>query len=345
MSTASEQAAQVQTLVHSLLAPLIVAAFLSALLCGIVLALSANYYSRFPNDKPIFKGLVAVLTVAAIIDTFCECAWPYHSATAYFMDPASLALWPWNYTEYFYLTGVVVLMCQGFFIWRVFVVSGQKSYVMTGLQVLLAVAGTVCCIYLGAWSGSQTSLAAFINVISVGYAWLSCWAGVDVLITGSMVYYLAVRPKTKRGADIIASSPLMRLVYLSFETNAVSMALQIITLGLVNWSTKENHIWYTIPGKVYIACVIVTLNARTSSAADSHASLSDPASRSKGLGARNFSRHPNSVQVHVTQDINIDESGEAFGRSQAALAPYEVNLAVGDDGSVSEMEKGGRGMY
>ncbi|GAA6039474.1 hypothetical protein JCM8097_009569 [Rhodosporidiobolus ruineniae] len=96
MSAATaEQMAVVKATVHALLAPILIAAFLSALLGGIVVSLAVTYFTRFPNDKLVFKALVGVLTVAAVVDTICECAWPYHSVTTYFMDPASLALWPW----------------------------------------------------------------------------------------------------------------------------------------------------------------------------------------------------------------------------------------------------------
>ncbi|GAA6039476.1 hypothetical protein JCM8097_009570 [Rhodosporidiobolus ruineniae] len=246
-----------------------------------------------------------------------------------------------------FLTTAVVAMCQAFFIWRVWIVSGRTSYVLTGIQVLIALAGDACCLYLGIWSLSQTSLAAFSEVVEITYSWLACWAGVDVLITASMVYFLAVRPKKMHGSDVIHQSPLLRLVYLAFETNGVAMALQILTLGLVNYSLGAGNIWYTIPGllegKVYIACVLVTLNARNSTGTDATLSHSET-TRSKGLGARNFSRNPNSVQVHITQDVDVDEHPVGYGSSTDASSPYALKFnSVREDDS-SEMEKG-RGMY
>lgn len=52
-----------------LVTPVAIATFLSCLLLGVLLALGANYFARFPNDRVIFKVLVGYLLLLSIGDT------------------------------------------------------------------------------------------------------------------------------------------------------------------------------------------------------------------------------------------------------------------------------------
>ncbi|GAA5889782.1 hypothetical protein JCM6882_004321 [Rhodosporidiobolus microsporus] len=355
--TPEEQAAMlaaVQTVLDNLLTPLVIASFLSCALLGIVVSLGVSYFSRFPNDRPVYKALVAFLILGCMVDTAITASWIYDWAITFFGQPQQFGMWPWQLTAYAAVTGPMVLVAQLFFTWRLWIVSGKKAYILTGLTLLIALGAMATCYYMFSFALKAQLLTEFTEIASACWGWLGSELAVDVLITGGMIWYLLLRPKKIGGSEAIQSSPLMRIVIKTVETNTASLILQTLVVILIGVSLNKDSLHYTIPGflesKMYALCVIATLNARSTThphdTTPSHSS--NPGTRSKGLGARLFNNgarsnaNANSVHVHVVEERAVDEPkyGSEVALTPAPLGKYSVQFDM-EDGR-SESEKGAR---
>ncbi|GAA5971604.1 hypothetical protein JCM11641_000657 [Rhodosporidiobolus odoratus] len=314
-AAAAAQAQLAKKLVDGILSPILIA---------------VTYYSRFASDRISFRLLVGVLTLAAMLDTGSSCGWAYTQCVTHFGDPMNLLQWPKWYTSYIFLTGFEIAVCQ--FFW-------------------------VCSFYLSIRAIHTTTLEQYGGYRPVADSWLGISVAVDVLITGSMIFYVWWQPKHDAGFNVVAqSSPLMRVVMHALTTNLAALVVQVAFIAL---ATCRSDLQYLLPGlsnaKVYIACVIATLNVRQSM--QNGTSHSGSGETPKGLTSRFFSTHSrgaaNSVQVHVQQNVEVDHheldtfpslnrdspaanGGRGAGRD--GTEPYAVQFVL-DDRS-SDAEKG-----
>ncbi|BGP20689.1 hypothetical protein JCM10213_001064 [Rhodosporidiobolus nylandii] len=213
--------------IYGVLAPVVVASFLGCALCGIVLSLAVIYFGRFPQDRPAFKAMVAFLTGLAILDSAVQASWAYRLAVTEFSQPLKLLQWPWQYTAFIFL-------------WRSWIISGRKSYVITLCQSALCCGSLGCVLYFGYWGSQKTTLSGFNEGSPAVWAWLGTGLATDVFVTASIVWYMVVKPKKARGSSIVhTSSPLMRIVMQSFQANFVALLVHTILLGLMGYSFKS----------------------------------------------------------------------------------------------------------
>ncbi|GAA6024788.1 hypothetical protein JCM10207_005586 [Rhodosporidiobolus poonsookiae] len=342
--------AAAKQVIDKLLAPVVIASFLSCTLCGAVLSLAVTYYARFPNDRLFYKLGVAFLTCMAMFETALFASWTYHWAVDLFMDVQSIALWPWQLVAYAFV-GFVIMIVQFFFAWRVWIVSGRTSYLMTGVQVVLAIGGCALAYYMGSQAANFETVLEFSKVRSVAWAWLAVGLANDIFLTLSLSYYLIIRPRKMASSEATKSSPLAKIVLQAFQTNAVSLFVQLLVLILI--CVQSDTMSYAIPGqwesKIYVAAVIATLNARkpsdvsTTGHGFSSASFSGPSTqRTKGFGAgdRNgtgtFERGSVPVHIHVEQEEHVERhpySPRSYSEDKVCAIQF-----VNDD--ASDVEKG-----
>ncbi|GAA5858020.1 hypothetical protein JCM8547_006666 [Rhodosporidiobolus lusitaniae] len=351
-AAAAAAMAQVKVLVDAIVSPVVIATFLSCAFCGIVLSLGISVLSAFPNDRPIFRYGVVLFMVVALLDTGFNAAWCYSYTVSSFMNPAKLAVFPIQFTAYA-------------FIWRVWVVSGQRSYIWSGFKLVLAVACIGLALYIGIRMSSFTLLTDTDKIKNIFYVYLSLVGFNDVLISASMLFFLIIRPLQKGGQwEFVSRSPLTKIVVMSFQTNALSLAVQIVTQVLL--MKKAGTLEYVqigyLESKVYILSVLVTLLSRRSASSDpssfsashhnNNSHYGGGGDRSKGFGG---TRPGNSVQVHVEtlRNVEIDEEMDLAGTGGNRLShpysaggarregPVAVQFEVDDRASSTMGEKGG----
>ncbi|GAA5857951.1 hypothetical protein JCM8547_006635 [Rhodosporidiobolus lusitaniae] len=336
---AAAEAAALSAAVTSYVKPIVVSVFLSCTLLGVILAVVSIYFARFPKDRLLFRILVGVFLLAAIVDTALTCKWTWRYTVDSLVDMTRLSSWPWEYNGYAILTGIVVATSQLFFAWRLWVVSNRQARLLTGGIVVLIFGGFVCDLYYGS---QLRELADLPEYRGVAWAWVGSSVATDLLITGSILFYLLFRPRSMRvTSSVSASSPLTRLALLAVRTNLCSLLVQaamLIAMGL-----RQSSLEYMVPGlvesKTYVLCVVATLNARQQ--VDGH-TVSYPsvtsASRSRGLGAR----LSHAVQVEVKHKMEIEMPSAAYLQDRAGRmreGSVDVRFEVGED-EVNEAEKG-----
>ncbi|GAA5852874.1 hypothetical protein JCM9279_006210 [Rhodotorula babjevae] len=341
-AAAAEQLVLFQWAVREITTPIVVASFIACMLYGIVLYMAVIYFMRFgQSDRLAFKLLVGFLTLSSLGDTINDCSWAWLYTVKAFLDPNVLALFPPQLVVYACMTGMNVLLAQGFFTWRVLVVSNRKNWVLPGVMMVLQV--TACCFafYLASWVRSHTYMTEFGEAKWLIYTWLTTGFICDVLITAGMTWYLVIRPQRLAGgatkAKLSRANPLGRIVIKTMQTNSISLIVHAVTLVVM--VCRGQALWYSISGfqmsKLYTISLIASLNARhqagpgesadfTSRENTTHANLSTKNARAT------FSRHgvgANSVpvHVHVSEEVKIDD-GDESASDFVLSSPYSVRF-------------------
>ncbi|KAE9388638.1 hypothetical protein BT96DRAFT_1025348 [Gymnopus androsaceus JB14] len=102
----------------------------------------------------------------------------------------------------------------------------------------------------------------------MGYIWLGGSVGADVLITGSMIYYLDLRFRMEFPSSVSANRFLRRrlrkLIVRTAECNSLSLFAQAIAFGLFNCSAVGFYFVITdmMLAKIYTVSLLVSLNSR-----------------------------------------------------------------------------------
>ncbi|BGP12044.1 hypothetical protein JCM10049v2_007964 [Rhodotorula toruloides] len=361
---AAEMIAQIHYFVKAFTMPVLVGTCISCLFAGLVTSLICRYFARYgKSDRWAFRILVGFYLVALLADTATQIAWAYSYAINGQLDPVNVYRLPREFMAFTAITACTVFTAQIFFNWRIWIISGRKNWLLCGAVCLLQLGAMGCGMYMFAAMAEEVWFPEFGNVRQAPFAWLGAGLGTDVLITAGMTYYLIIAPRLN-GVNVrktqVVESPLRRLAIQTFQTNAVSLCLQTVTLAMMVHTIKDMNYaiigkWFSRPGslslfyerfsshgfqeaKIYIASVVISLNARHTTGENSaHFSESNPGAtgRSKALGGSSsrFGRsttgaglvsqgQQQSVHVAVEQERRVDE----IEPSVASPRPYTVKF-------------------
>ncbi|GAA6009505.1 hypothetical protein JCM10207_003806 [Rhodosporidiobolus poonsookiae] len=282
---AATQAAMVQTLLDTVLGPLLISIFVAFAGCGVTVALAGSYYATFGlKDKLVFRYGVGFLALLILFDTASQGSWIYRwtiigfskssltrmpvRAAADVLDPAANPLvmteMPWQLSIFAFNVNISVTSCQAFFLWRIWVIS--HSLVLVAALSVLALGSTGMMFYIFVQTVIKDKLDDFQAMIPIFWGWLSVVAANDIAITASTWYFIVARPRRSNGAEYNRPSPLLRIINRLVQTNSFSTGIQILTMILLG--VKPGTFWYSVPSllevKIYTASLIATLNARHS---------------------------------------------------------------------------------
>ncbi|KAJ6523705.1 hypothetical protein DFH09DRAFT_1096580 [Mycena vulgaris] len=201
----------------------VVSNYLSFLTMGGVCCYTWLYFSKFPNDRWFFKLIVALCFVMCAADTAGTGVWVYDWGVKGYASESG-----------FFVTYVWAQLCfrswgngldplgiprggdaSCFYAWRVWMVSTRKNWIVPILIVCLSVLGwcIVCwmvsimathklvseltLVSLQSTSGWEARCKV-LHITQIGTHQVN--SGADVLITGSMIYYLDLRFRMKKSA-------------------------------------------------------------------------------------------------------------------------------------------------
>ncbi|GAA5831683.1 hypothetical protein JCM11251_000793 [Rhodosporidiobolus azoricus] len=337
------------TAAHSLIGPVIIGAFLGHCMCGGVVALAALYAMRYPRDRWPFKALVGFLTLFTVYDTAVEAAWVWRWAIEGFTDLTILGdITPVYFSLSAMNIGIAVLFVQSFFIWRVWVISNRKSLVLCAVQLtlmLLAVSSVMVVSAKGYTSATNDEISVFRPIAILR---LAAGVSADCVITGSLVYYIIIRPRATGMPEY--SSSLQRIVAQAFTTNLVTGIVQMTVLILL--AADMTSMRFTIPSflevKTMVMCLLATLLSRPATSSG-YSTSGDPSSDGFTSGAthnntkyntRSRTNHGNSVRVDIDTHVDIDHDLDMPGSVEAVKSPYRVTF-TGTERELNE-KAGGR---
>ncbi|KAK0185423.1 hypothetical protein F5146DRAFT_1070102 [Armillaria mellea] len=240
---------------------------MGALLIGTIVAASIwgssilhtyEYYSDYPKDH---IGMKCVVAIVCLLDTMHQ-IFITHALYIYlikgFANPLLLTKLLWTFLIQLVITGCQGLVCQGFFTWRVYVVS-QRNRFLAGFIAILVVGNFVVTLYYYARCQSLTSTTQLKELKNIAKLLVFGYSA-DILITISLIYML-LRSKTRNAQT---NHIINRLVLYSLNTgflNSIFAILCFVTATV--WS--ENLIFvglYAVLCRMYSVSVLATLNSR-----------------------------------------------------------------------------------
>ncbi|KAF8970459.1 hypothetical protein BDZ97DRAFT_1791532 [Flammula alnicola] len=210
------------------------------------------YCAAFPKDRFLLKTVIYAVymlesaqTLLLSVDAFKMFAIGFGNSTSF----AKLDL----HSGWFsipIMSGIIACFSQGFYTYRIFVVS-QSRYI-PGVILLLSLFQLGGAIAIGL----QAKRAPLI----AGGIWAGGSAACDIMIAACMTYYLRRRDTGfKKTRDI-----LTKIIVLTIETGTVTATLAIIVMVL---AILPDHLLYwvlfvMVLGKVYSNSMMVALNSR-----------------------------------------------------------------------------------
>ncbi|KAJ7029435.1 hypothetical protein C8F04DRAFT_40181 [Mycena alexandri] len=211
------------------------------------------YYQAFPNDRASTKGLVYTVYAIELVQTIIMARDSFAIFAHGFGDLGALASVHLEWFAVCVLGGIVGLIGQSFYAYRVYVLSGSWS--IPAVILLVSLTSAVGAILTGVFSaaGSNVSnLQSRTNTIVSGL-WLGGSGLADIIIATSLTYCLL---KGGKGVPQHTHELVVKLVRLIIETGALTAAVAVVNLTL----------FVSFPGKPYfITCsaVLPTLYANT----------------------------------------------------------------------------------
>ncbi|CAL1703807.1 unnamed protein product [Somion occarium] len=180
-----------------------------------------------------------------------------------FGDYDSIAVVDWSLAAMTFAEIFVILFVEGFYIWRIWILSNRSSTLAISLTILLVtrlgftLSTGIFILQKGHWADLQASFTPSLSVLMTN----SFSAVVDGIIAVSMIVFF--RRGQSRHDDKI-NGALRWLMMYSVNTGAISMIISIIIA--ITYSTMSNDLIFgglvILTGKLYANALLGTLNAR-----------------------------------------------------------------------------------
>ncbi|KAH8830249.1 hypothetical protein DL96DRAFT_928458 [Flagelloscypha sp. PMI_526] len=201
--------------------------------------------------------------------------WAWDWGVSNYGNMAAMAISPVTYPVDLAWIGTVPTVVQFFFAWRIWVLSHKRNYILPLLILALSLAGYGIAIWIIYMLAIHRPLAELTVTLPTAYFWLACTGAADILITGSMFWYLEGRFK-RSGAEMLLDrdSRFRRIVFRTVEANVLSLVAQALALAL--FSIPNIGLYFLVGdallGPVYSFSLIVSLLGRTASSDSSDTS-------------------------------------------------------------------------
>ncbi|KAF7350333.1 hypothetical protein MVEN_01337900 [Mycena venus] len=274
---------------NSTLGALQIGVLISYALFGVVTAQAYTYYSRFPDDSPKLKALVAFIWVCEVTDTICF----GHTISDYTHPDQVLSRVPPSLGAGTVFESVVAASVQGFFAYRIYAFAKTiyipiLIWIMTLLQLLGCTVVFVRTLGISAPQLFETDLQWLL---------LSVWSLIsasDILITVSLVTVLVAQRTYAQKRTVTL---LNKLIVWTIETGMLTSLVAILIL-ICFLAMKDNFIWLAmnvLASKMYSNSFLASLNSRSTLRALNEVSLPSlnfaPAVQSTSVNVVTRSRH------------------------------------------------------
>ncbi|KAJ7500069.1 hypothetical protein FB451DRAFT_1119217 [Mycena latifolia] len=233
-------------------APELYGMFFNYGLMGSLLVQVYHYYGSFPKDRTITKVIVYGLFVLELVQTGIM---SYFAYTIFGSGYGNLEVFDKSALEWFpvcILGSLIAGIVQLFYAYRLHVFSGSKSRLAL-LQISSGIAQGV----ISKLTIDRSNLTERPICVTI---WLLSSALCDIVIAGSMSYYLRrsqlISPRLK--------DAITRMVRYTVETGAITAVVAVVQV-VVQLAFPKNNFFETPSwtlGKLYSNNLLVLLNAR-----------------------------------------------------------------------------------
>jgi len=237
--------------------PMFIGFTFNILLYGIMFTQVYLYFTTFKKDKAWMKIFVIVLLLADTANSIFDFIYLYESLIVHFADITYLEQADWVFATDPAITGITASLVQFFFAWRVMVLT--HSWTLTGLVIVGSLAGGAGAIATAFEVGMTPQFVHFQNFKGVVILWLAAESVTDIVITGTLVWYLRRHKTGFQHSD----STIDRIIRLTVQTGLVTSL--VATLDLIFFLTDPTgtHLIFNFPlCKLYTNSLMSSLNSR-----------------------------------------------------------------------------------
>lgn len=273
----------------------VIGCILNCLFLGVTLSQSYSYYRNYRRtDRPLYLWTVGTLVVVDIFHSAITCYTVYDWCVINYSNPSILSVSPWSFTIEPMITGLVAMVVQLFYAWRVYAVSNHRLLIpitiitLSVVQCAWSIASTVRIVQLDA---QFSQFATFEYGVII---WLTAAAAADCLISGSLMYYLSAHT----GEHSLSSSAIEIIILRTIECNSLSTMAAIANIILFV-TAAQTGTWHVaaqlVLVKLYINSLLVSLNSRKDVA---------------------NALNQTSVSMELKSNANLGRSGSALQRNR-----------------------------
>jgi len=242
----------------SLFGPLLVGAFLNAILYGVCMVQSFTYYQTYKKDRKALRLLVLYLMVMETFNVIINLGLVFEPLVLKFGNPQAFIVAPKMLILDAISTVFISTPVQFLAAWRIYVV--RESIVM---PLIILFFGT-CSLIGGSTLSIQVSFfrewAGFKRFDGAVIVWLTGSAAADVIITISLCWTLY---RWKTGMRV-TDDRVTKIIRLTMQTGLLTtiFALLDLIISLTIHTVLLNFVWDLALSKLYTNSLLSTLNAR-----------------------------------------------------------------------------------
>ncbi|KAJ3734057.1 hypothetical protein DFJ43DRAFT_1066007 [Lentinula guzmanii] len=309
----------------STLGMLEIGAVISSILFGILTMQIYYYQKNYSQDLPWIKyGLVPGIWVIELVHTICIVHAIYFYSVIHFGDAEALDGWPVSFAIAVICHGIVAVLVQGFFAYRIARFTGHFCIVLVpcfGVMIFELVSDIVIGVEM-ATIARQSHIPFQDNWEWLILTVLCLRTTLDVLISGAFVYHLM---KWRNDISENTLAVIDKLILWTIETGLVLSLISILII-ICYTTIPENYTWltlYVILPRVFSNTMLANLNSRNRLEVQQTVQMSNHLNSDSHLdGSTHFALYSGNSP---TDSLNLEERQEYSGRGHSSNdAEYQV---------------------
>ncbi|SJL07954.1 uncharacterized protein ARMOST_11312 [Armillaria ostoyae] len=228
---------------------------------GILVTQIFRYFSRYPFDRPVYKGLVLLILLLETVDQIFIGHVVYHYTISNFANVSALILGTvtWSFILQQTVGAVVGCIVKTSFALRVWRFSERNMFI-TGIILLLTYGQLGLAITFTLKAFELSGVFEVVNLRALGSTSLGVGVLTDLVTAISLCYFLNKLRTGYHKSDSLVNS----LVLYAINTGALTSAVSLSTLILYN-IMPTNLVFvacFFILSKLYAISFMATLNTR-----------------------------------------------------------------------------------
>jgi len=297
----------VETTLANTIGALEIGTLIATFLFGVVAFQTYQYFSNFPEDRLLFKGLVTAIIILELVHTGSAAYEVYRLTIIFYGRESSEEHRYFGLASMTFLGGMITMLCQLFFCARVWKVLPKPWNYIAGVCMVAALGRGAGSLVLGSKAVAAKSMLEYRSK----WRWLittllTTGATIDVVIAASMLYFLL----SKRRTGLTSVGKLIdRLVAYTIRTGLFT-SIGAVTMIIMFQAMPDTLVWIAIHAtlaKLYSNSLLSALNERQSlrsaiaSASVSGEGVTRPRSRMQAQS------RAITIEMRTTTEIDIED--------------------------------------
>ncbi|KAF9028783.1 hypothetical protein BDZ89DRAFT_1065875 [Hymenopellis radicata] len=245
--------------IEKLTVPMLIGHFFNLILFGVLCVQVFIYFQAFLKDRLWSKCLVAWICFIEILQTILVVIDGIRVFGKGWGDARALADVGLTWFSVPAMTGIISFTAQIFFIWRIRVLS--QARLIPAAAFLVSVVQCVAAV----WAGIRAQqIRSFTSIQSQTFSHTSVWLGgtatADLIIAGSLVYYM----RKSQSTDLASNGMYVKIIRLIVESGSLCALVAVADLGLfLGYRQTNYHLAPAIAlSKLYSNSLLAVLNSR-----------------------------------------------------------------------------------